>query len=269
MSFADASRFARARPGEHLGAIDAEWAQGRGAYGGLVAAILARALSEELAGGQSLVTLTAALAAPASAGPARVTTEIVRAGRNVSTLRASLERDGSVIATALATAARGRDEAWRHDALAMPEVAPPEEVADGPREHYIPAFARFFEFRQCLGPVPFSGAREARVGGWCRLREDPAGEGPIDSALACALLDAWPPAAVALSPAWCPVASIEIRYDFFATGPPGWALFDAQAHHVGGGLADESATLWSRDGRVVATACQRIAIFPPSAMPGV
>ncbi len=270
MSFAELSSFGLAVAGERRGEIDATWAQGPGAHGGLVAAILARAVQADAPRDQSLVTLTVSFCAPSTPGPAIVRTEIVRTGRNVSTLRASLERDGVTLSTALATVARRRPSTLAFDTLAMPTVPPPEEVPDGPEEHYVPAFTRAFAFRQCLGPVPFSGGSEARVGGWCRIEEDGV---PIDAPLACALLDAWPPAAVARSPGWCPVASIEIGYHFFAPLPhPSedarpWLFYEAYARHVSSGLADETAVLWSRDGHPLATARQLIAIFPPSERP--
>jgi acyl-CoA thioesterase len=272
MSFAKVSAFAARGPFEHEGEIDAGWAQGPGAYGGLVAAILARALQTDAPRDQALVTMSTVFCAPATAGPARVRTEIVRTGRNVSTLRASMEREGVVLSTALATVARRRESTLAHDGLVMPTVPPPEQVPDGPEEHYIPPFTRAFGFRQCLGPVPFSGGSEARVGGWCRLEEDDV---PVDAALVCAMLDAWPPAAVALSPGWCPVASIEIGYHFLAPFPNlsaerrPWLFHDASARYVSSGMADETAVLWSRDGRPLATARQLVAIFPPSARPDV
>ena len=94
MSFGSVSTFGLVGAHQHEGEIDHGWAQGRGAYGGLVAAILARAIETDAPRDQSLVTLTAAFCAPATSGRARVTTEIVRTGRNVSTVRASMVRDG-------------------------------------------------------------------------------------------------------------------------------------------------------------------------------
>jgi acyl-CoA thioesterase len=270
MSFTRVSRFDRVAPFEHRGEVDAQWAQGPGAYGGLVAAILARAIETDAPRDQSLVTLNAAFCAPATPGPARVTTEIVRTGRNVSTLRASLVRDEVTLATAQATVARRRESAFALDTLTMPTVPAPEDVPDGPEEHYIPAFTRAFSFRQCLGPVPFSGGDEARVGGWCRIEEDDV---PVDAALLAALLDAWPPAAVGRSPGWCPVASIEIGYHFLAPLPAPsdekrpWLFYEAVARHVSGGLADESAVIWTRDGRPLATTRQLVAIFPATSRP--
>ena len=268
MTFRAASTFERVAPGEHRGVIDADWAQGRGIYGGLVSAIVARALEADAPPGHALVTLTAAFCAPATAGPALVRTEVVRAGRNVSTMRASLEREGLTLATTLATLARPREGALAHRGLSMPGVPPPDAVADGPAEHYFPAFARRFEFRQCVGPIPFSGATEARVGGWCRLAED---DPTLDASLVLAILDAWPPAAVALSAGWCPVASIDLTVHVLASLPRTidrqWLFFDATSRHAGGGMAEETATLFTEPGEPIATCRQLIAIFPPEAPP--
>lgn len=260
--FVAASSFERIAPGEHRGVIDAGWAQGRGAYGGLVAALLIRALELDAPRGQTVTTITASFTAPATEGPATIRTEAVRAGRNVSTLRASLLRDDATLATCLATFARVREGGLSHRALRMPQAPPPDAVPDGPDEHYIPAFARRFAFRQTHGPRPFSGGTEARVAGWCRLVEPGV---PLDAAHVSALLDAWPPASVAISPVWCPVASVELTYHFLAPLPiaADWLFYDAHAGHVAGGLADDRATLWTPSGQVVATSRQLIALFPP------
>jgi len=266
--FVSASTFERVAPLEHRGVIDAGWTQGRGAYGGLVAAMLTRALEADAPKGQALTTLTTALLAPATEGPATIRTEVVRTGRNISSYRASLSRDEQTLATSLATFARPRENALSYRDRPMPDAPPPEQVRDGPGEHYIPAFARKFEFRQTHGPRPFSGGAEARVGGWIRLAEENV---PLDAALTAAMLDAWPPAAVALSPGHCPVASVDLTYHFLASFPIAigrdWLFYDARAGHVGGGLSDEHAMLWTADGQPVATSRQLIALFPADPRP--
>lgn len=266
--FVDASTFERVLPGEHHGAIDAGWAQGRGAYGGLVTAMLVRALEGDAPRGQPIATITSLFAAPATEGTAIIRTEAIRAGRNVSSFRASLLRDRQTLATALATFARPREGALVHHARDLPAAPAPDATADGPEEHYIPAFARRFEFRQTHGPRPFSGGDDAHVAGWCRLRED---DRTLDAALVCAILDAWPPAAVALSRSWCPVASVELTYHFLAPLPIAlgrdWLFYEARAGHIAGGLADEHATLWMADGTAIATSRQLIALFPQEPRP--
>lgn len=262
LSFGAVTTLARLGAGRWRTTIDASWIQGRGAYGGLVAALLARAIEAEVPAGQRLARLTTAFVAPLGAGDVELEVETVRAGRNVSTLRASITGPEGLAATALCTASREREHPIALAGPRMPDVPLPDEVPDGPAEHYFPTFTRRFSFRQCLGPRPFSGASEARVGGWCRLNEPAL----LDAALIIAMLDAWPPAAAAMSPGWCPVASLEMTVELSpraAPAPTGWLFYESVATEIGGGSADERAALWSADGTLLARCQQLVALFPP------
>jgi acyl-CoA thioesterase len=264
-SFLDASTLTAIAKGRTSAVVDATWQQGRGAYGGLTAALLLRAIGRELPEGQRVVRITTAFCAPLLPGPVEIEVEVVRAGRNVSVLHARLliAADGErrVVATAMATACRAREHPLRLSAPVMPDMPRLEDVADGPDEHYQPTFAKRFSFRQCIGPRPFSGEGPGRVGGWCRLNED----GPIDGPLLTALLDAWPPAAVGLSERWCPVASLELTVDIETDAPIAertWLFYDARCERIASGLAEERATLHLPDGRRIASAQQLIALLP-------
>lgn len=271
-SFDEATLFT-SRGGGRYGVIgEASWAQGRGIYGGLVAALFARALEREAAPGQRLVRMTTAFTAPFTPGPAEVRVEVVRAGRNVACLRASLVNEGAdaPAASCLATLARPRESrAIERHTHVMPDVPKPDDVPDGPPELYIPSFASRFEFRQCVGSRPFSGGEHARIGGWCRSREG----APFDPALVVALLDAWAPAAVGVSSGWCPVASLEMSVHFLVPLPvasdtaDAWAFFDARCDHAADGVADERAVIFDAHGRALATCHQLIALLPGTPVP--
>ena len=273
-SFDEATQLTALGAGRYAAIGDASWAQGRGIYGGLVAALFARALEQEAGAGQRLVRMTTAFTAPFAPGLAEVRVEIVRAGRNVACLRATLTNEGAdaPAASCLATLARPREPSAieRHTLLA-PDVPDAEDVADGPPELYLPSFASRFELRQCVGSRPFSGGTDARIGGWCRSREG----APFDPALVVALLDAWPPAAVGVSSGWCPVASLEMSVHFLvplplASDAPGaWAFFDARCDHAADGVADERAVMFDASGRALATCHQLIALLPGSDRPAV
>ncbi len=269
-SFHEATQLTALGAGRYGVIGDASWAQGRGIYGGLVAALFARALEREAGPGQRLVRMTTAFTAPFLPGAAELRVEVVRAGRNVACLRATLTNDGgdAPAASCLATLARPREpSAIERHTHVMPEVPSPSDVPDGPSELYIPTFASRFEFRQCVGSRPFSGGTDARLGGWCRSREG----APFDPALVVALLDAWAPAAVGVSSGWCPVASLEMSVHFLvplplANDPPdAWIFFDARCDHAADGVADERATIFDAHGRALATCQQLIAILPAPA----
>src|SRR5690606_39084645 len=137
--FEVASRFARLTEGRFAGALEEGWYQGRGAYGGLVAAILARAIEAGHDAQQGLRTLHVSFCAPATAGAAEVIVEPVRRGRSVSTARATMHRQGETIASAMATLATPRKDKLGYRARPMPTLPPPRAVADGPEVLYLPA----------------------------------------------------------------------------------------------------------------------------------
>lgn len=267
--FFQATRLTPLGGGRHRVECDASWKQGRGVYGGLTAALFVRALEAEAAGGQRLVRVTISFTAPLPEGPAEVRVTPVRRARNVSVLSADLVTlgEGVVVASCLATLARPRPQSTlEHHGWVMPATPPVDATPDGPSELYLPAFTSHLELRQSVGARSFAGEGPARIGGYCRLREPCH----ADPALVAALLDAWPPAAVALSPERCSVASLELSVHFLVPIPRveteprarPWFFFDASSDHVEGGLADERAVLFDEHGRALATAHQLIALFP-------
>lgn len=264
-SFLEATTLTAIGPGRTTALVDATWQQGKGAYGGLVAALLLGAIERELPGGQRVARITTAFCAALLPGIVELEVAVVRAGRNVSVLEGRMhiaaEGERRVVATAMATACRAREHPIALAPMRTLPMPPVDSVADGPEAHYLPVFAKRFSFRQCVGPTPFSGLGPARVGGWCRLNED----GPLDAAALAAMLDAWPPAAVGLSSGWCPVASLEMSVEIETDVPiaaRSWLFYDARCERVTGGLADERATLHLADGTRVASAQQLIALLP-------
>ena len=259
--FGVASAFERGDDGVYRGALSEDWYQGRAVYGGLTAAILERAMETEAGQGRPLRSFHATFCAPATAGPAEVRVHVMRAGRSVAFVRSELVRDGEPLALATATFARERRSAIEGGDAPRLELPPVESVADGPEALYIPAFCRYFEFRQALGHPSFSGGPEAHVGGWCRARGEPVA---IGAPLVLALLDAWAPAALSRHPRWAPCASIDMFVQLHASldgSEVGWLGYEARSHHVESGYADERATLYFEDGRPIASARQLIAIF--------
>ncbi len=259
--FAVASAFERRGPNRYSLELSEDWYQGRAVYGGLTAAIMARVMEAEAGEGKLLRTLHTTFCAPATAGAVEVQTDVVRSGRSVAFVRARMEQGGVPIAIATATFARHRlssVESYASPRLELPSVA---QVASGPEALYIPAFSRYFEFRQALGHPAFSGGADAHVAGWCRLREGPV---EAQAALAPLFLDSWAPAALSRHPHWAPCASIDLFVQIHAAldgEPIDWLGYEARSENLDSGYADERATLYFADGRPMASSRQLIAIF--------
>jgi acyl-CoA thioesterase len=255
----------RREPGQIIGSFDESWAQGRTIFGGLVAAVLARAAEDAVGDAERLPrSITVQFSAPVLPGEATAKADVVRAGKYVTQLTAALEQGGHTVATALAAFGATRPHPLSHRASAPPELPPFERLPSLPRLlPGAPAFTQHVDFRFCLGSPPFSGAEKPEVGGWCRLRQP----SPPDVVTLCALLDAWPLPALAMLKSPRPGATIDLSYHFLAplplegVGDDEPYAFRCVSPTVADGYAEQLGELWTADGLLVARVRQIAAIF--------
>jgi hypothetical protein len=248
------------------------WQQGRGAFGGLVAAAMVRAI-EAAAGDptRTLRSLTLELCGPTQPGPLEVQTEVLRAGTGMTTMAARLVQavdtpESSAVRElqAHAVAVLGRDRSADLDRLELrpPQLPPWREVPVlelGPP--LAPLFTRYFEFRNA-GHVPFSGATDAVAQGWIRPRFGP--QRP-DAAWIAACADAWWPILFSRASRPRPMATVaytlQILADPAALNPDAPLAYRARTATISRGHAIEFRELWSEDGQLVALNQQTIAII--------
>lgn len=259
--FVEAYTWQPEAPGRWKGGFTRPWFQGRGAYGGLVAAVLLRGMTEVVGDALRAVrTLTVHFCAPAVEGESTLHAERVRAGFTVSHATARIVQGEQTVALASATFAAGRHDATAYCDLVAPSLPAPAEVAPVPDGVGMPAFADFFEFRFAPEAVPFASSEVARLAGYIR----PRAPLQLDPMLTVGLIDAFPPAAFARLDGPRGAASVDFRVQFFspsdAADDTAWAL-DLRSRWARDGLTDETATLWSPSGRLIARCDQLIALL--------
>lgn len=245
------------------GELDESWYQGRGAFGGLIAALFVKAFRARVVDPARVPrSLTVHFAAAAVAGPVELHTTIEREGSRVSSLSGRLLQHGKVMCFATATFAAPREHVIEYDRLAMPDAPPPEgiEVA---RHFMMPVFTQHFDMRFAFGSMPFSGATVPELGGWIAPRQPMI----CDAAMAVALLDSFPPAAMALASTPIAGASIDFTMSLFAELPLPNAKPDDQyllkivsrlAHQ---GYTEELRQLWAQNGTYIGECRQLMALF--------
>lgn len=243
-----------------------EWHQGRGAYGGVVAGALGRALAE-LDGDpdRQLRSFHLQCCAPLQAGPAEIRGQLIRRGRSVTYARADMWQEGGIVATSTGTLVRAREQTLNGFKVREEHPAPtcPPPVAVPVARHpSMPPFANHVELRFCLGPGLYAGADKAVTGGWCRLAEPQ----PIDVPLVLALLDCWPPSHFSVLRGPAAAATVDFTAQILAlpvaegTADAHW-LVENRARDIRDGYVEEEARMWSQAGELVATARQVIAIL--------
>ena len=190
------------------------WQQGRGAFGGLVLGVLARALTQvEPDAMRTMRALNAEICGPVLAGAARIATRVLRRGSGLTTVEAWLDQGGDVLARASAILAAPRATSGPRLPAVRAETAPWEDSPVLPVAPPIgPVFAQQFEYRS-VGPYPYSGHAEAVATGWIRFREPPA---RIDAAVLMAYLDAYWPSSLVMATGPRPAATVSFAAEIVA-----------------------------------------------------
>ncbi|MCA9706362.1 MAG: thioesterase family protein [Myxococcales bacterium] len=262
-SFAEVTTWSPDGPGAWVGTVSPEWMQGRGSFGGIPAAVGLRAIQAACADGRRPRSIHVAFLGPLTNAPARVTAQVLRRGRFVTHARAEILQGGELRTQVIATLGDDRASGLVVEPPLGPERPPPESLAALPHiEGVTPSFVRFLDMRWTDGSMPFSGAEEPGLGGWCRHRTDP---GPDPHAALLGLLDAWPSPVVPLLRGPAPASSVSWSTTFYdvpeAISPDDWWWYGSEAIAAGHGYAGMRATLYGRDRRLVSTVEQLVAVF--------
>jgi acyl-CoA thioesterase len=249
------------------------WYQGRGAYGGVVAAVAMRAM-QRLCPHRPPRTFTMHFTAPALEGPGAASAQVVSEGGKVTHLSAQVRlgvqttgeqaeqaEQGALVAFASATFAQERESKLHYAPASAPQAPHYSSIPEVPFELMPPtlAFTRFVSYRFALGQPPLSRAPKAIVGGWCDFK----GEPPLDFSLLAALLDVWPPAIFSTMSRFTRAASVDLTYHFFVEELSALKrpfLYHGEVLSMVDGYAEERNVLWDAEGTLVASARQLIAV---------
>jgi acyl-coenzyme A thioesterase PaaI-like protein len=253
--FDRASALVRTGPGAFAGELDPAWHGDPGAHGGMLSAMLMRAMlkltEDSPLSAQSFMARF--LRAP-QPGPVTISAAVQRSGRRSATVSATLAQDErtSVSASATFTAlATGTDE-WSEPPPGYPPFAESPLVPPMPG---APPFTAMVQARDVLGGTPFGGG-EALTGGW--LQTDPMH--PLDTPFVAFACDAWLPAPFFALTRPTVVPTLDLTIHFMTplrTPRPAEPLavrFAATAHR--GGVFIEDGAVWAQSGELLAQSRQ-------------
>ncbi len=236
------------------------WEVVRGPLGGYVAAVVLRALVLAVADpARAPRSMTVHFLRPPAPGPALVHARVERAGRQLSTASARLEQGGRLCALALGAFAPPYPGP-EYDDRPMPQAAPPDPERPAPRgtgSFTPPRFAENMTIQPRFGAEPFSGARDALVGGWLGLREPR----PLDALSVALLADAWFPAPFPRldGPAAAPTIDLTVHFrtgDAAALAGHDLVLARFTSAVSREGYFEEDGELWTPDGTLIAQSRQ-------------
>ncbi|CAN5439701.1 hypothetical protein BH09PSE1_BH09PSE1_29680 [soil metagenome] len=242
-------------------------------FGGLMAALTARAAREGLGITTPLLTLTVQYLAGARFEAVDFEATMLRGGRNVSYASVQAGQPGRPALSALATFGSVNEGALvkplKPSATPFGDLEPDFDdldPADAPHGFSPPWFTRYIERKFDGGHGLF--ARKTLDDPTLRLWMRATDRQPLDELRLCFLLDGIYPSYFTVLP-YPPIisASVDLRYDFLEpltpdVSPEGWAIFEFTVRDVGGGWALDDGIAYAPDGRPLALARQRRKLAP-------
>jgi acyl-CoA thioesterase len=262
-AFDTATAVVPAGPGRYTADVDESWHVRKGANGGVVAAVLLRAMLATVDDPARLPrSLTVHYPAAFEAGPTVIDVAVERSGRSMSTLSARALQGDRAAALALGAFSTSWPGVSLHN-MAMPDVPPPSECPAPVRPGgQGPPFAGHYEYGLAAGPPPFSGADAAEAAVWMRPTDRPA----LDYPLLAALTDAFWPVIFSTQRAQLMAPTIDLTVHFRTPlGPaedrgPWLGLFRTRL--AADGFMEEDGEVWSADGRLLAQSRQLALAVP-------
>lgn len=226
-----------------------------GPNGGYLAALLARAMTNSVGEPQrGLRSLTVHYLARPEFDDVEIAVDIVRQGRSLSTLQATMSQGDRLICSSIAAFSVPWEskETW---SLPLSAYASDEGIrSDGPR----PPVHQNWSGAPIIDAPFFSGEGSSRVGQWIRAMKPR----PLDAIELVAIADAVPPAGFPrmTEPAAMPTVdlTVHIRASLPLIDPPedDRVYAECTTHHVADGFADDDCNIWAADGRLLAQSRQ-------------
>jgi len=261
----------RTRTGDNvIFRIPEDWLQGRTAYGGLTAAIAAQAM-RDVAGADwppdvRLRSLQTNFVGPVLTGAAEVSVRLLREGKSVRQVQASVTSLGQVSAMLVGVYGSARQTAL--SPLAPRQGAVRCTADDAPTRPFVPglmpSFLQHFAFGWAEGDLPYSAGKRWDNSLYVRLLGDHADR--IDKDLVTVLLADTPPSPAmgrfgkpvpASSVSW----ALELQPLDSPVGADDWWRIDSQARSAADGYVSHSSTLWTATGEAAAFGHQVVTVY--------
>jgi acyl-CoA thioesterase len=206
-------------------------------------------------------------------GPVEVDVQVLRRGRSMSQLTATVRNPGAEAGLTAIAAFGAPRRGFEFTEATPPRVDPPEGLPsfrDPPpdgvdpelRRTPMPFWEELVEGRPALGRPPWEPRQDdpAESASWYRIEDPPVlADGRLDPLTSLVLCDTMP-GAVGQKVGWTDTPwfgpSVDLTVHLLGDAQPGWLLAHNRARHAGDGYASVDLTLWSEAGTLVAYATQ-------------
>ncbi|RDV27471.1 thioesterase family protein [Alteromonas aestuariivivens] len=244
--------------------ITGDWSQGRTAFGGISAGILYQAARHGIREDRVLRSFNTNFIGPLEVDmPFSVRAQLLREGSNVSQVMVQAIQKGKVCVMSQACfglARRSKIQVENRDTHSMPLPVKAKFIPQIPK--VTPKFLRHFDLAIDDGGIPFTGRSKSHYHGFMRFKDAPQaiGDGHIIT-----MIDAWPPTLLQMMRFPAPASTVSWNLEFIHPHRPvtgaDWFAYQAHTRQAADGYGHTEATIWDKDGEVIALSRQTVAIF--------
>ena len=247
--------------------IPSGWLQGRTVFGGLIAGLLIqKAILTVNDSEKQLLSCSVSFVGPVQQGAAKLTAEVLRQGKSVTTLEIRLWQDDAVQSVLVASFGLGRES--RIVVNNQPTV--PDYVTADQLEKMVyleglmPECLQQFELCWAEGHYRMAGSKTPDFGGWCRFSPQLHSNRDLCLGDLFSLMDVWPPGVLPMFKTSAPASSLSWHITYIhpiENQLHDWFKYKVVTEFAEHGYSTEYAYLWDSENRLIAILRQTVAIF--------
>ncbi|HPU53587.1 MAG TPA: thioesterase family protein [Burkholderiaceae bacterium] len=248
--FDDEIRLTTIGTGAYEGRVDPAWNIGANPNGGYLLTLALSALRQAAPEHPDPVSVTVHYLRPGVPGqPCRIDTQVLRTGRTLSTVRATLTQDGLPRLEVLAALGDLTDSTQATATIAPPAMPPPDQCPPrpGPEQGLDLSIVGRLEIRLHPDEVHAVAGGRAQVTGWIRFRDGR----PPDTLAGVLFADTFPPSVFGQigMAGWVP--TVELTVHVRRRPAEGWMLGQFRTHDLTDGRLIEDGLLWDCAGNLI------------------
>ncbi len=242
------------------------WLQGRTIFGGLAAGVMIhKAVTTIQDPAKRLLSCSITFVGPLDIGKARLTAEVLRQGKSVTTLEVRLWQNEAVQSILIASFGTHRPSEIHVRNEPLPPDYPSFEITPSiPFAKMMPECYQHFELKWTEGKYPMMGSEAPDFGGWFRFDPDRHDNRELTLADFVTLLDIWPPGVLSMFKRVAPASSLTWHITYIHPIQHqlhDWFKYKVVTQHADDGYSTEYAYVWDSENHLIAILRQTVAVF--------
>ncbi|SPL68868.1 thioesterase family protein [Acinetobacter stercoris] len=242
------------------------WSQGRTIYGGLVAGMLLyKAVHTVNDDHKKLLSTSITFVGPVQEESVKLTAEILRQGKSVTTIEVRLWQHDAVQSILIASFGTPRESTIEvYQERIAPDYPDVAHLNIMPKSVPTPECFKQFQLAWAEGHYPLTASEQPDFGGWFRFDPELHRQRKMNVSDVVTLLDVWPPGVLPLFKMPAPSSSLTWHISFIHPlnhDLDAWFKYKVFTDYAMQGYSTEYAHFWDENNQLIAISRQTVTVF--------